>query len=175
VPETVNIEIERLCEHHVTEDFDCGDNTLNLQLGTFQRRFENGGRVLGFVARGDTPAVLAYVILHETVFEVPSDGRRLRCFVVPAMAVATEWQGSSLFTALVQRALIAMAARQEAAIESGGERFRGLVCMPGANKVLRRYLLWADFKPFGSEGLYWLPLGENFGDVAEGGEPAGAA
>jgi hypothetical protein len=155
--EVGHLDVERLCIHHKGEEFDCGVPEFNAKLLHFQTLFEAGERVLGFVVIDDSRAVLGYIVLSEITLR--HEGRQLRCFTIPAMAIARDYQGSDLFDALKNRALNAMAVRQDNA-RAGGAPYGGLVCMPGDNKFLRRWLTgWGGFKPL-SEGLFWIPLVE---------------
>jgi GNAT superfamily N-acetyltransferase len=156
------IETERLCGHHDAAKFSCGIDELDFKLRDFQERFERGEKVLGFVVPDDRREVLGYIILSDTTLREPKSKRRIRCFTVPAMAITSDHKRHGLFEALIERALNALAVRQEIAA-AGGAPYQGLVCMPGDNKVLERWLVgWAGFKRL-SEGLYWIPLGDSDG------------
>lgn len=142
------VDVERLCSHHDASRFDCGDDDVNRQLEYFQNRFDLGDRVLGFVVCDDDLAILAYVILLDDVFAEEGSARTLRCFTVPAMGIDNEHRHRAFFHALINRAIEAMAVRQVAA-RATGSSYRGIVCMPGENEALRRWLIsWGGFKPF---------------------------
>lgn len=147
-------QVQRLCEHHVTSDFDCGVESLNERLSFFQRRFAEGERVLGFVAVDSARRVLGYVILSDTRFLVPGSERVLRCLTVPAFAVDVSHQHRELFRKLIEAAMQAMALRQK----SAPEKYAGILCLPDPHTPLERWLVNLGFQPLGSEGLMWLPF-----------------
>jgi len=160
---TDTITVERLCEHHEPESFDCGDSTLNEQLKYFRKGFADGDRVLGFVATPDGRSVFAYVILAEAILEVRgTESKELRVLTVPAIAVHKDHRGGNIFRALVKKALEVMARRQDEALELGLP-YHGVVCLPGDNAVLERWLIdWVGFEPI-TTGLVSLPLLEEDG------------
>jgi hypothetical protein len=102
--------------------------------------------------------VSAYIILHETLLPVPDTDKAVRCLTVPAIGRDRAHRHEQLFEKLIERSINAMVVRQESARETGAP-YRGIVCMPGKNDVLRRWLEAADFKPFpGDNELLWIEL-----------------
>jgi hypothetical protein len=144
---------ERLCGHHNVARFDCGDPEFNRLLVAFQERFEQGENILAFVVVDDANAVLGYVMLAEAVLPIPGSDQEARCFTVPAMAVSKDYPARGVFEELRDHVIHVFASRQESA-----RVYAGLICMPGENAVLERWLKgWAGFEPYG-EGLVWIPL-----------------
>ncbi|HLX21525.1 MAG TPA: hypothetical protein VKR23_15380 [Gaiellaceae bacterium] len=153
--EADTLEVDRLCGHHRTSDFDCGDSYYNERLTTFQERFEAGDKVLGFVVRDSRMAVHAYVIVLETVFVEEDTGRELRCFTVPAIGVDRRSRGEDLLVRrLIARSVEAMAERERSAGPLGAP-YAGVICMPGDNQTLKRLLETLAFEPIGEGALYW--------------------
>jgi hypothetical protein len=144
-----------LSSHHDVADFDCGVAELNAALRMFKERFDLGEDVLGFVGVGSALKVVAYVILSSAVLTGP-DSRQLRCFTVPALAVAHAHQGGPLFNALVVRALEAMSHRQREAV-AAGVPYDGILVTPRDDGGLERWLTAGGFTPIGPS-LLWAAL-----------------
>lgn len=144
--ETPELTLEVLCAHHRVERFDCGDDIWNVELVGLLGQVNDGPDTLTFVLRDDELFVRAYMMIQETVL-TPHDATiemRVRnpWFVVPAVGVSKEYQGSDALNRLIDRGLDVADTRRF----KEPRRYSGIACITYTNEVLKRYLRRKGFR-----------------------------
>ena len=140
--------IERLCQHHDTAHFNCGESVFNESLREYQRRFIHGDEPSVFVATRGL-SVEGYVAVIDLERKSPI-GQTRRYIALPSFAVCSDHQGTDTAPRLLNRALDVARERQHRSAQ-----YHGLLCTPHFNERVQSVLEHLHFRPLPDSDLFW--------------------
>ena len=148
------LSLMRLCRHTATRSFRSGQEYLDLNLRQYAKTFEEGDETLVYVLVDPERQVVAHIVLFDLELFHPGKGM-LRCFSIPAIAVAEEYRGSQCAMRLISRARRIYELRQRAHLEAQQQsRYDGIACYPSDERV-QELLIHREFEPIPGE-FFWF-------------------
>lgn len=145
------LRIQRLCSHHLVDEFDCGDDAFNIILAEYQRHVDDTYRDVTVLALVRQLRVIGYVAFSDMYLASSEKTEALRMFLVPALAVTLEAQGrGAAANRLIEAAFNALERRQ-----SAGHVYHSIVCIPHTSPGLMGLLRRMGFGPLGSNSFFW--------------------
>jgi GNAT superfamily N-acetyltransferase len=149
-----DLELMRLCRHAATRSFRSGQDYLDLNLRAYAKAFEEGDETLIFVLVDREQQVAAHVVIFDLELFHPAKGM-LRCFSIPAIAVAEEHRGSQCAMRLISRANRIYEVRQYVHLAATSfPRYDGVACYPSDDRV-EQLLIKRGFEPVPGE-FFWF-------------------
>jgi GNAT superfamily N-acetyltransferase len=146
--------LTRLCPHVATRSFESGQAHLDLSLKQYAKAFQEGDETVIFVLVNDERQVVAHIVIFDLELAHPDKGM-LRCFSIPAIAVAEELRGSRCAMRLVNHARRVFDLRQWAHLQAeASPRYDGFACYPWDERIAQ-LLTRRGFDPIPGE-IWWF-------------------
>jgi hypothetical protein len=145
----VDLQLERLCGHHRTEAFDCGEQLFNTTLRDYHRLANEGDETIVFVLANKLQ-VEGYIALTDLELHHPTRSESRRYLYFPALAVSLRLKNPRAAARLVTKAMEVGLARQRQR-----PRYMGVVCLPHTNPRIHQMLERQHFRPLRGDEFYW--------------------
>ena len=159
------VELARLCPHLATRTFQTEHRHLYLDLRAYESAFNDGDETLVFVLVSEEQ-VVAYIAIVDQELLHPDRGP-VRCFALPAMAVAEQSQHSNAALRLALKARRVLDLRQETHVRAKSVlRYDGIAAVPWTDR-LAETLLRLGFEPIPGEMWWFRPWEQDEDDLSK--------
>ena len=141
--------LERLCAHHLIDEFHCGDQLCDDALPVYRGTLQSGGSPIVYVAVEPDSRVIGYIALDD--INVTREDESYKLLYAANIAVTERYQHGRVAADLISQADQVFRFRQE---NLGG--YRGQAVVAPWNDGVRRWLARQNFTEF-TNYFWWRP------------------